>query len=121
MKNKFIRFVLGFQGLYYLVTGGWAIVSLESFSGFTGHYGDAFEMHSMATLIVALGLFFLWGAANENLARPAGFLALGSAIAVALPELIHLPGENISVLFWLDFAEETSVAAVLAFLLFRRN
>ena len=79
--KKVLKFVLVFQGLYFSLTGIWAIVSLESFSRITRHVSeDAFEMHSIAALAVVLGLFFMYGASKDFLLRPTAFLVLGSAI-----------------------------------------
>ena len=117
MKNKILKFVLIFQGLYYSITGLWAIVSLDSFSRITKHYGDAFEMHSIAALALVIGLFFIWSSTKESLQRPAGFLALGSAVAIIIPELIYLPRIDNPILFWLDFAEEIIVAGILILVL----
>ena len=77
-----LKIVLWWQGLYYVLTGLWAIVALDNFSRVTKHFGDPFEMHAVAALAVVLGLAFIWGAICEPQRRFAGFLALGSAIAV---------------------------------------
>lgn len=117
MRAKLLPWVLGFQGAYYALTGLWALVSLESFSRVTGHAGDPFEMHSIAAMALVLGLFFIRSAREPSLRRPAGALALGIAVAVLVPELIYLPQIGNPVLFWVDFAEETAVAVVLAAIL----
>jgi len=118
-------YILTFQGAYYVFTALWAIAALDHFSRVTGLHAegldltDRFEMYSIAALALVLGLFFIWGAAKENLQRPAGFLALGSAVAVIVPELIYLPQIGNPILFWLDFAEESVVALLLVYLLFK--
>jgi hypothetical protein len=117
MRPKLLPWVLGVQGAYYALTGLWALVSLESFSRVTGHAGDPFEMHSIAAMALVLGLFFVWSARHAALRRPVGALALGIAVAVLVPELIYLPRIGNPVLFWVDFAEETVVALVLAVIL----
>ena len=119
IRIKILKLVLLFQGLYYSLTAIWAIVSLESFSRITQHFGDPFEMYSIAGLALALGLFFLFSSRREELLRPVGFLALGSAIAVIIPEIIFLPREGNPPLFWADFVEEVLVAVILAGALFK--
>ena len=120
MKTKILKFVLIFQGLYYSITGFWVIVSLDSFSRITKHHGEPFEMHSMAALVLVLGLFFIWSALKENLQRSVGFLVLGSAIAIIIPELMYLPQMGNHILFWADFIEESIVAILLASVLFSK-
>ncbi len=110
-----LKSVLIFQGLYWSLTGIWAIVSLESFSRITRHFSeDAFEMHSIAALAVVLGLFFIYGASKDHLLRPTSFLLLGSAIAVIIPEVYYLPREGGFNLFWLDLIEEIVVALIVS-------
>ena len=35
-KSTLGRYVIGLQGFYYLVTGLWALISIESFNSFVG-------------------------------------------------------------------------------------
>lgn len=111
-----LKSVLLFQGLYYSLTGLWAIVDLDNFSRATNHFGDAFEMHSIAALAMVLGLFFIWGSLKEELRKPAGFLLVGSALAVVIPEAVYLPRMHDSVtLFWVDFVEEIVIILLASF------
>ncbi len=125
MTKPILKFVLAFQGAYYVLTGFWAIVALNHFAKFTGlHSGaieiaDRFEMISMAALATVIGVFFIVSALRENLLRPAGFLALGVALAIIIPELIYLPQIGNPLLFWIDFAEESVVALLLVSVVFR--
>lgn len=116
-----LKYLLTFQGLYYALTGLWAIVSLESFSRITRHSGDPFEMHSIAAMALIIGLFFLWSSRKEELLRPVGYLALGFVLAVMIPELIYLPKIGNPILFWVDFAEEGIIGILLAVSLFAKR
>lgn len=120
MRQKLFRTILFWQGLYYVVTGLWAIVSLESFSVITRHevHGDAFEMQSIAALAGVLGLFFVWGARRLELRRPAAWLALGSAVAIIVLELVYF-SEIRGTLFVPDLFEESFVAVLLGWALLR--
>ena len=121
MKTKLLKFLLIFQGLYYSLTGLWAIVSLDSFSRITNHYGDAFEMHSIAAIALVSGIFLIYGALKEQLRRPAGFLALGLVLAIIIPELIYLPKIGNPSLFWVDFVLEGVAGVLIAITLFTKN
>ena len=114
MKAKILKILLWWQGLYYGITGIWAIVSLDSFSRITGHYdtGDAFEMHSIAALAVVLGLAFIWGAMQEKYRVFAGWILFGSAIAIIIPEIVYFSSEVKNTLFLFDLFEETVIAAL---------
>ena len=113
-NSKLLKAVLIWQGLYYGLTGLWAIVSLETFSLITRHpIEDAFDMHSIAALAVVLGIAFVWGAYDERYRFFAAVLALLSAIAIIVPELFYF-SEIQNKLFVPDLAEETIVAVLLA-------
>ena len=112
MKQKLLKYALIWQGLYYGLTGLWAIVSLKSFSQITGHHGDPFEMYSIAGLAVVLGIAFLWGAYREEQRIFAAVLALLSAIAVIIPETVFF-SEIRGTLFVPDLVEEIIVAILL--------
>lgn len=120
-KTKILKMTLIFQGFYYFSTGLWAIVSLDSFSRITEHYGEPFEMYSIAAMALVIGLFLLWSAFKEGLRRPAGFLVLGLVLAIMIPELIYLPKMGNPVLFWLDFVEEGIIGLLVAFSLFSKS
>ena len=116
-KTKILKVTLIFQGLYYALTGLWAIVNLESFMRITEHeyHGEPFEMYSIAAMAFVIGLFLLWSAFKEELRRPAGFLVIGLALAIMIPELIYLPKIGNPILFWLDFIEEGAIGLLVAF------
>lgn len=113
-----LKLVLSFQGLYYVITGLWAMISLDSFSRVTEHYGDPFEMHSIAAMAFVIGVFFLWSAFKAWLRRPVGLLALGFVLAIMIPELIYLPKLGNPPLFWVDFALEGVIGVLLGISLY---
>lgn len=113
MFRTILKIVLWWQGLYYGLTGLWALVALDHFSKVTGHYGDAFEMHSIAALALILGAAFIWGALRERHLAFASWLSLGAALAVIIPELVYFD-EIKGTLFLLDLFEEIAVAVALA-------
>ena len=78
-------------------------------------------MHSIVGTALTIGLFFIWSANKEELRKPAGFLALGLAIAIIVPELIYLPQIGNPPLFWLDFIEETVIALLIVIALFHKE
>lgn len=127
MRQKILKFALIFQGLYWGFAGLWAVISVDHFSLVTGLHAEPldvtgrFEMISIAMLSIVLSLFFLWGAFNKKLLKPAALLAVGTAIAVIIPEAIYLPQMQGVTLFWLDFAEEIVIAVVILVALFFKS
>lgn len=114
--QKVIPTLLALHGAYYALTGLWALVSLESFNQIVRyvHTGDAFEMHSIAAMAVALGLVFMLASKNIKQNRLVVLTASLVAVSVVLVELVYLPGRGWN-LFWLDFVEEAFVASVFGY------
>ena len=116
-KSTLGRYVIGLQGFYYLVTGLWALISIESFNSFVGHAheGLPFEMHSIAAMSVVLGLYFIYSVRRPNwfkTNKDVVYLVVGIALAVVIIELVYLPAMGWN-LFWLDLIEEIIIAALL--------
>jgi len=112
MRAEILKFILIFQGLYYSLTGLWAFFGLESFSRLTGHFGDPFEMRSIAAIAVVLGMAFLAGAYWKEYLKFAAFLVLGSAVAVIIPEVIYFSEIKDTLFIW-DLFEEIGVALLV--------
>ncbi|MEW6215554.1 MAG: hypothetical protein AB1478_10205 [Nitrospirota bacterium] len=67
-----------------------------------------------------IGLLLLWSAFKEGQRRPAGFLVIGLALAIMVPELIYLPKMGNPILFWMDFIKEGTIGLLVAFSLFSK-
>ncbi len=122
--SRVTRWALGLHGAYYLITGIWAIISLESFNRFVMHEhpGGAFEMHSIAAMAVVLGIAFIYAAHDIGKNIPLVAVAFGIALAIILPELYYLPRMEGFNLFWFDLVEEIVVAIIFgAFVWTRRE
>lgn len=113
-RGQLLTVVLWLQGLYYGLTGIWAAVSLESFFRVSGLYSGPFEAHAIAALSILLGLAFIVGANQPRYRRFAGWLLLGAAVAVIVPELAYF-GHIRDTLTVLDIPEEiiAGIAAAL--------
>ncbi len=110
---RLLRLVLGFQGLYYLLTGLWPLLHLRSFVWVFGEKRDLFQLDVTSALIITIGAILLLAAARRP--RPDGLLvSLGaaSAVALALVELKHAGA--IRPVVWIDFAVELHFAVALA-------
>jgi hypothetical protein len=120
-KFEFGRYVIGFQGFYYLLTGLWALISIESFNYIVGHAHDNsfFETHLLAAMSVVLGLFFIYSVREKNWYKKnfdTIYLVIGIALAIIIVELIYLPSMSWN-LFWIDFIEEFLIIILLMFVI----
>ncbi len=106
-----LRRTLTAQGAFYLVLNLWALLATGHFLSFANPTGDLFEARSFGALSLVLAVFFLVSAFREDLLRPAAFVGLGSALAIMLVELFHLPALGWSLL-WFDLVIEIAFAGV---------
>jgi tellurite resistance protein TehA-like permease len=119
-NERLLRNLLAFQGLFYMAMNLWALVATPSFLGTMNPQGDVFETRRFAALALIMAIFFLVGAWRQDLLRPASFLGLGSAAAIGLVNLFHLPSMGWTLL-WLDLMLEVVLAAVFVAIIFFRK
>lgn len=119
-SDRFLRNILAVQGAFYLSVNIWALIRTQHFLQYNNPDGSLFETRGFAALSLVVSLYFLAGAWRVELQRPAAFLGLGSALAIGLVELFHLPEVGWSLL-WADLFVEIVIAALYVNLLFFRR
>ncbi len=114
-----MRYVLLFQGTYYSIMGLWSILSIETFSAFTGYRGDFFLKHTAGLLFSVLGAMFLYFARKNQMLKPLGVFGLLIALGVMAVEVYYLPSIGNPLPFRIDFGLEgiVTVAYLLLFIL----
>jgi hypothetical protein len=111
------------QGLYYLVTGIWPLVSIRTFLMVTGPKTDHLQspnptetdhwlVMTVGSLIVAVAVTLLYGAWRRGTARELAVLAIASAIALTAIDVIYVTRQVILPIYLADAAIE--VVLVLA-------
>ncbi len=120
-KSKFGKYVVGFQGLYYIVTGLWALISIESFNKIISHAheGPAFEMHSIAAMALVLGLYYIYSVKDKNWFKTRKdiiYLVIGINLSIILVELIYFSAIT-GTLFLFDLIEEIIITILLLWII----
>lgn len=100
------RLLLGGQGVYYLVTGVWPLVSLRTFEMVTGPKTDDWLVHTVGVLAVVIGATLLVGARRRSPSAETLVLAGGAAAAFAGVELVYALGGMISRVYLADAVVE---------------
>ena len=90
------------QGLYYLVTGVWGIVALESFQNLTGPKMDLWLVRVVAALVLVIGMVLIISAMRNRLFIEIVLLGAGSALALALVETPYALIGRISPIYFAD-------------------
>ena len=70
------------QGVYYVLTGIWPVISIRTFEAITGPKTDQWLVQTMGLLIAAVGSVLIIAATRRRLIFEIGLLAGGSAAAL---------------------------------------
>lgn len=105
------------QGLYYLITGLWPLLSIETFLLVTGPKTDHLQspnptpadhwlVMTVAVLIVAVALTLLVAAWRRRNPLEAAVLAIGSALALTAIDAVYVSRGVIQPIYLVDAAGE---------------
>lgn len=100
------RIVAGLQSLYYLPTGIWPIIHIDSFEWVTGEKTDDWLVKTVASLIIAIGVTLLYAYRRNQVAPETVVLGIGAAVALGLIDVIYVTLKVISPIYLLDAVGE---------------
>jgi hypothetical protein len=108
-----IRAVLVAQGVYYVITGAWPIVSMSTFESVTGPKTDDWLVHMVGALAVAIGFTLLTGARGRGVERKVKreviFLSAVAALAFATVDIVYVLNQTIRPIYLGDAAVEALI------------
>jgi hypothetical protein len=99
------------QGSYYLITGLWALVHIESFQKITGPKTDIWLVKTVGLLLAVIGAALLLAAYRQQFDPALILTAMGSAAALMAIELVYVAKRTISRVYLLDAAVEAGLIA----------
>jgi len=98
------------QGLYYLGTGVWPLVSLDAFLAVTGPKTDLWLVQAFGGLVAVVGIALLV-AAWRGVSAEAVTLAVGGALALAAVDVVFVSKRVIGPVYLLDAVAEVGLLA----------
>ncbi len=113
--SPWVTMLLWVQGLYYLATAVWPMVSIQTFQLITGQKtdnlptgreGDHWLVMTVAVLILAIGLAILLTAWRRNCPPEMVLLAVASAAGLTAVDVIYVARHVILPIYLLDAAAE---------------
>ena len=107
------------QGGFYVATGVWALVDLDSFMAVTGPKVDHWLVKTVGALVTVIGGVLLAAARSRRVTGEIVLLGVGSALSLVLIDVIYVSLGRISPIYLLDAVAETGLA--LAWVLARRR
>ena len=98
--------VAAVQGVFYLLTGVWPLVHMESFEAVTGPKTDDWLVYTVGVLVAVVGLVLLSAARSGRVAPEVALLAVGCAIGLAGIDVVFVSRGVIDPIYLADAAVE---------------
>lgn len=99
------------QGVAYTITGIWPIIHRRSFEAVTGPKTDYWLVRVVGALITVIGGVLLLGSRRSKLSPELAFLAAGSALSLAVVDIVAVAVRRISPVYLLDAVGELALVA----------
>ena len=101
-----LRLVVAAQGVFYLVTGIWPLVSLGTFELVTGPKTDDWLVKTVGVLAGVIGIALISGALRAAPSRETLVLAICAALAFASVDIVFVLAGRIRAIYLADAAVE---------------
>ena len=99
------------QGIYFFVFGIWPLLHMESFLKMTGPKIDLWLVKTVATILAVIGIVLIVAQASAEVTTSIIILGIGSALSLALIEIIYVAKRVISPIYIVDtFVELVLIA-----------
>ena len=99
------------QGLYYLGTGLWALVSIRSFEAVTGPKVDRWLVKTVGVLVSVIGAALMLAGWRRRVAPESAILAAGSAAGLGAIDTVYATKGRIAKIYLLDAVVEVALVA----------
>jgi hypothetical protein len=120
MDSRLSRLLALGQGVFYLLTGLWAIVHLPSFEAVTGPKTDDWLVKTVGVVVAVIGAVLVLAAQQRRVTPEIAVLGAGSALGLAVIDLVYALGGVISSIYLLDAVAELGIVLLWAVVRARR-
>lgn len=109
------------QGVYYLVSGIWPILDMNSFIAVTGPKTDLWLVRTVAVLIFFMGAGLLAAGIKKQVNFSIIIIAAGAAFGLLMIDVIYVFLNVISPVYLLDAVVELIILALWFVLFFKKE
>ncbi len=95
-------FVALVQGFYYLVTGVWPILHMDSFLKVTGPKTDLWLVKTVGVLIIVISSGLIYAGITNQFNTPMLMIAMASTVGFIVVELVYVFKHVISPVYAMD-------------------
>ena len=99
------------QGWFYVATGVWALVDLDTFMAVTGPKTDLWLVKTVGALVTVIGIVLLSAGWRRRVTREILLLGIGAALSLATIDVVYASAGRISKIYLLDAVAEVGLAA----------
>jgi hypothetical protein len=109
-----LRWLAAVQSAYFLFTGVWPLIHLQSFMAVTGPKDDIWLVETVGVLVAAIGAGIGVAAWRDRISAEVITIAVASAIGLATIDTIYVVRGRIDAIYLLDVATEAVIVAAWA-------
>ena len=99
------------QGVYFLVTGIWPLISMRTFLAVTGPKTDLWLVKTVGLILAVIGAVLLYAQMTAAVNPPVVFLAIGAAASLTVVEIVYVLNKVISPIYLGDAIAEVILIA----------
>lgn len=101
---------IGFlQGAYFLVTGVWPLLHIESFITVSGPKTDLWLVKTVGSLITVIAIVILTASFKKNISSEIMLLGIGSALTLAFIDVYYALNDTVSKAYLWDALAESII------------
>lgn len=104
--STFLSWLAWLFGIYYVITGIWPLVHIESFIWVTGPKYDVWLVKTVGILILVVGGVILSAVINRRISLEILLLAIGCALGLAFIDVYYASIDRIWNIYLLDALAE---------------
>src|SRR5829696_9357239 len=102
------------QGIFYIATGAWPLVSIRSFEAVTGPKADRWLVKTAGVLITAIGAALTLAGRRKSVTPELQLLAIGSALGLTGIDVVYVARGRIAKIYLLDAIAELGLVGAWA-------
>src|SRR5690606_23243628 len=110
MKKRAVIAII--QSIYYLLTGLWGLLHIESFMAVTGPKFDIWLVKMVSVLIIVVSLVLLLSGYRKKVTLEIIVLAIGSAIGFIAIDVYYVSIDRIDEVYLLDALAEAMLIII---------
>lgn len=100
--SPLLRLVALAQSLYYIPTGIWPLVSIDTFQRVTGPKTDLWLVKTVGLMITVVGAALTMAGTRRRMSPEIPLLGIGSAAALTAIDVVYVAKRRISPIYLLD-------------------